>query len=524
MQGQPWKLIHIPEFQDDNRRRFTCLLRELRYYIGKLSFARNILMSFFSLPVSFRRFAYPLLGLAGLSLAAPPAVLADDENSTPSAWLKLSRGEKKSLEAYAKDYKAFIHLARTELSFVNETVKLAEANGFVRFTAQSVISPGQRYYDINRDRTMTLMVIGKKPLIDGSRVVGTHIDSPRIELKGRPLYEKQGFALFQTYVHGSIKNYQWVNVPLALVGRVDKKDGSVVQISMGLQADEPVLMVPDLAPHVDHKMRKRTSREVIKREELDVIVASKPGKNSTVEAEVIGFLKQHYDISLADLVSAELSLVPAMAPRDVGFDRSMIAAYGQDDKLAAYASVRAIMQQKKPQYTAMAFLVDNEEVGNINNTGAKSRYLNDLMADLIYQQEGKAYNERFLRQALRNTKVVSSDVNPGVHPSWPGVWELGNAPRLGGGVNLKLYGGGFNANSEYIAWTRRYLDDAGIMWQTSTYKGRSSGGTIGSDLSRSNVEVIDFGVPVLSIHSPYALSSKVDIYLLYQAMDAFYRY
>jgi aspartyl aminopeptidase len=372
------------------------------------------------------------------------------------------------------------------------------------------------------------MVIGKKPVAEGLRIVGSHIDSPRIELKGRPLYEKQGFALFQTYVHGGIKNYQWVNVPLALVGRVDKTDGTHVNISIGLKPGEPVLIVPDLAPHVDSDYRKRTNRDVIKKEELDVIIASKPGKDSPVKDEVIAFLKENYDISIEDLVSAELSLVPAMPPRDVGFDRSMVAAYGQDDKLAAYGSVVAVMQQDKPEYTAMAFLVDNEEVGNINNTGAKSTYLTDLIADLLYKELGKEqgdkYSDHFLRKALRKTKVVSTDVNPGVNPTWSGVWELGNAPRLGMGVNIKLYGGGFNANSEYIAWTRRYLDDSKIKWQTSTYKGRASGGTIGSDLSRNNMEVIDFGVPVLSIHSPYSVASKVDVYSLYKAMNAFYQF
>ncbi|MCJ8267976.1 MAG: hypothetical protein MJK04_01075 [Psychrosphaera sp.] len=473
----------------------------------------------------------PLFAAVVLSLVSQfPAVAAKDaKDAKPtSSWLELSSKDKKQMNAYIEDYKTFIHKARTELSFVEETLKLVKANGFKRLTDKSVLKPGARFFDVNRDRAMTLMVIGQKPVSEGLRIVGSHIDSPRIELKGRPLYEKHGFALFQTYVHGGIKNYQWVNVPLALVGRVDKTDGTVVNISIGLNPGDPVLMVPDLAPHVDRDYRKRTNRDVIKKEELDVIIASKPGEDSPVKDEVIAFLKENYDISIKDLVSAELSLVPAMAPRDVGFDRSMVAAYGQDDKLAAYGSVRAVMQQDKPEYTSMAFLVDNEEVGNINNTGAKSTYLTDLIADLLYKEmnkeQGAKYSDHFLRKALRKTKVVSTDVNPGVNPTWPGVWELGNAPRLGMGVNIKLYGGGFNANSEYIAWTRRYLDDSKIMWQTSTYKGRASGGTIGSDLSRNNMEVIDFGVPVLSIHSPYAVASKVDVYSLYKAMNAFYQF
>lgn len=455
-------------------------------------------------------------------ISQTPAIAASKK--AQSSWSQLSSSEEKKVERYATDYKQFIHKARTELTFVKETVALAKANGFKALTPQSKLTPGARFYDINRDRTMTLMVIGKKDMSEGVRIVGSHIDSPRIDLKGRPLFEKQGFAMFQTYIHGGIKNYQWVNVPLALIGRVDKTDGSTVEISMGLKAGEPVLIVPDLAPHVDHSNRKRTSREVIKKEELDVIIANKPDDNGVVKSEVIGFLKENYDISVEDLVSAELSLVPAMQPRDVGFDRSMIAAYGHDDKVAAYASVEAIFEQKKPQYTAMAFLVDNEEVGNINNTGASSTYLTDLIADMLYMDMGKDYSDFWLRKTLKNSKVISTDVNPGVNPSWSGVWELGNAPRLGHGINIKLYGGGFNANSEYTAWTRAYLDDNDIQWQTSTYKGKASGGTIGSALSRNNMEVIDFGIPVLSIHSPYAIASKVDTYNLYKAMSAFYRF
>ena len=257
---------------------------------------------------------------------------------------------------------------------------------------------------------------------------------------------------------------------------------------------------------------------------MDPISASIPDAENSVSNAVLAYLASEYDIEEADLVSAELAIVPAMPPRDVGFDRSMMAIYGQDDKLSSYTALRAIVEQRTPAQTALAFLVDNEEVGNVNNTGSNSDYLVDLMAELIYRQRGADYTDIDLRRALRNTRVVSSDVNPGIHPSYPAVWEPGNAPRLGHGVNLKLYGGGFNANSEFIAWNRAYLDDAGVAWQTATYKGRASGGTIGNSLSRRNMEVIDYGVPLLSIHSTYAVSSKVDVHMLYRAMDAFYRY
>jgi len=466
------------------------------------------------------------LSLATIALAVNVESFAQEvEEAGPQpAWVSLTAKERKEVLAFAEDYKSFMSRAKTEVSFVREAVKIARKAGFRELSDKSDLKPGARFFDINRGRSITLMVIGSADFMDGFRIVGAHIDSPRLELKGRPLYEKEGFALFQTYRHGGIKNYQWVSLPLALVGHVDKKDGSRVEISVGLDPDEPVLIIPDLSPHVDQDFRERLNRDVIGGEELDPIVASLPDAAHSVSNAVLAYLETEYDIEEDDLVSAELALVPAMAPRDVGLDRSMMAIYGQDDKLSSFAALRAIIEQGTPEHTALAFLVDNEEVGNVNNTGAKSTYLVDLMGELIYHRRGDAYSDHDLRLALRNTKVVSSDINPGIHPTWPEVWEAGNAPRLGHGVNFKLYGGGFNANSEFIAWTRAYFDDAGIAWQTATYKGRASGGTIGNSLSKDNMEVIDYGVPVLSIHSTYAVSSKVDVHMLYRAMNAFYRY
>ncbi|WP_439101801.1 aminopeptidase 1 [Congregibacter sp.] len=462
--------------------------------------------------------------LGSLALNLGSAAIAADAESPQSGWQMISEDQKREVFAFAEDYKDFMGRAKTELSFVTEAVRLAEKSGFKAMPATGSLNPGDRYYDVNRDRTVTLFVVGTEPMVEGFRVVGAHIDSPRLELKGRPLYESHGFALFQTYRHGGIKNYQWVNLPLALVGHVDKKDGTRVPVSVGLDEDDPIFIIPDLSPHVDRDYRDRKNREVIMGEELDPIIASMDPAEDSVKDSVLAYLKSEYGISEEDLVSAELAIVPAVAPRDVGFDRALMAIYGQDDKLSSYTALRAILEQRNPARTAVAFLVDNEEVGNINNTGSNSDYFVDLLAELVYRERGDAYSDIDIRRALRKTKVVSSDVNPGIHPTYPGVWEAGNAPRLGYGVNLKLYGGGFNANSEFMAWNRAYLDDANVAWQTATYKGRASGGTIGSSLSRRNMEVIDYGVPLLSIHSTYAVSSKVDVHMLYRAMDAFFRY
>ncbi|HXV64033.1 MAG TPA: aminopeptidase 1, partial [Vicinamibacteria bacterium] len=421
-------------------------------------------------------------------------------------------------------YKAFMKETKTELHFVREAVRLAREAGFSELEDGSRLRPGARFYDVNRDRTLTLIVVGKRPVKEGFHVVGAHIDSPRLELKARPLYEKEGFALFQTNYHGGLKTYQWTNLPLALMGRVDLKSGRTVWISVGNEEDQPTFLIADLSPHVDAQLRERRAREAIELEELDPIVGHVPAKDTGgVKQAVVEYLRKTYEIELEDLVSAELALVPALAPRDVGFDQGLMAIYGQDDRLSGYAALRAILDSPDPELTAIAYLVDNEEVGNVNNTGADSTYLVDLMGRLLYEEMGEAFREHWLRRALRATRVLSSDVNPGVNPMWPDAWEEGNAPRLGQGVNLKMYGRGFNANSEYTAWIRKVLDDAQVPWQVATYKvGRGGGGTIGRALADDNMEVIDLGVPVLSIHTPYSVSSKLDVYSLYRAMHAFF--
>ncbi len=454
------------------------------------------------------------------AVAEPPCFT----DKCPSGWLKVSDEERQRIFAFAEDYKAFMHRARTELMAVKETIQIAEANGFSELTDTSNLSPGRKYYYSNRERSIVLIVIGKKGIGDGVHVAASHIDSPRLELKGRPLYEREGFAQFQTNFHGGLKTYQWTSIPLALIGRVDKKDGTTVEISIGLDPGEPIFIIPDLSPHVDGDLRDRKQRDAIKHEELDPIIGTIPmDEKEGVSAQVEAYLKSEYGIGLDDLVSAELALVPAFPPRDVGFDRSLMAIYGQDDRLSAYASVRGILATDSPEYTAIAHLVDNEESGNVNNTGASSSDLFDLISGLLYRQMGGDYREPDARRALKKSKVISIDVNPGINPIWPSAWEKGNAPRLGNGINMKLYGRGFNANSEYIAWTRNLLDQAGVPWQTATYKvNGSGGGTVGREYARHNMEVIDFGVPVLSIHTPYAVSSKADVYSLYKATKAFF--
>jgi len=445
-----------------------------------------------------------------------------DEDARRPSWLNLNASDRDVVDRFASDYKQFMRNVKTELTFVVETIHRVRAAGFEELTDESELVPGARFYDNNRNRALTLIVVGTDDFQDGFRVVGAHIDSPRIELKGRALYEREGFALFQTNYHGRIK--QWTNIPLALMGRIDKKDGSTVTLSIGNTPGEPVFIIPGLAPHVDKDLRDRKYSDVITAEELDPIVGHIPGEDDVgVKQMIAELLESTYGVGFDDLVSAELALVPAYPPRDVGFDRGLMAIYGQDDRASCYAALRAIMEMQTPSKTSLVYLVDNEEVGNVNNTGAGSSYLVDLMGRLMYTKMGESYSEHFLRRARRATKVISSDVNAGVNPIWPEAWEPGNAPRLGYGINIKLYGRGFNANSEYIAWIRNLLDEEAIPWQVATYKvGGGGGGTIGVELSDENMDVIDFGIPILSVHTPYSISSKVDVYWLYRALRAFY--
>lgn len=473
----------------------------------------------------YRKYLTSACAAAALATAAvSPAAAQDDEGWAPdNSWVEMSEAERSDVFRFAEDYKAFMASARTELSATAEAIALARRAGFEEYAPGARLRPGAKYYHNNRDRALMLFVVGERPAAEGVRIVASHIDSPRIELKARPVYGAQEFALFQTNYHGGIKTYQWTSIPLALIGRVDKKDGTTIQISVGLDDEDPVFVVPELSPHVSGSLNSRSAREAIELEELDPIAGHLSSGADSVEEQVLAYLREAYDIGADDLVSAELALVPAYAPRDVGFDRTLMAVYGQDDRLSAYASLRALFDVERPQFTAIVHLADNEESGNVNNTGASSTYLVDMIGELIYAQAGEAYRQPMLTRALNASHAVSIDVNPGVNPVWPQGFETGNAPRLAHGVNLKIYGRGFDANSEYIAWTRAYLDAADVPWQTVTYKvGRGGGGTLGREISRYNMDVIDFGAPVLSIHTPYSISSKADVYWMYKGVAAFY--
>lgn len=453
-------------------------------------------------------------------------------DSKKSAWEQLAPGQRDEVFRFAEEYKAYLRVSRSALTSTREVLRLARAAGFSELTDPGQVKAGARLAVVAHDRAILLVVVGSEPIVSGSRVIGTHHDSPHIELKARPIYAANGFALFKTIYYGGIKKYQWGNIPLALVGRVDTLDGKRVDVSIGLKDGDPVFVIPDNAPHSDKELRERTYTKVFSGEELDPVAGSVPAEGSSaapknagssVAAQVLATLTSTYGIREEDFVSSELHLVPAAAPADVGVDRGLVGAFGQDDRLSSYCAARAVLDLKgTPRHTAIAFLSNFEEVDSVNNTGAASDLMASTLARLVSAQRGAKYNDLDLREALRRADAVSADTNDGINPIFPQTSEASNAARLGYGVTIKRYGGGFDANSEYVARIRGILEKAGVPWQTQTPRvDVGSGGTIGQFMSAREMEVIDMGVPLLSMHAPFEMSSKVDVWNFYRFMGAF---
>src|SRR5689334_6543869 len=443
-----------------------------------------------------------------------------------SGWQLLAASQRQEVFDFAEKYKAYMNVARTALTSTREVIRQARAAGFTDFTDASQVKPGARLIINGRDRAVILAVIGSEAITAGSRLVATHHDSPHIDLKARPVINAAGgMALFKTIYYGGIKKYQWANEPLALLGRVDTTDGRTVDVSIGLSPTDPVFVIPDNAPHSDSELRSRTYTNVLMGEELDPVAGSIPGNGVTVADEVLRQLTGKYGVKEEDFVSAELQLVPAAGPRDVGIDRGLVGAYGQDDRLSSFCAAAAVMDVKgTPRFTALAYLSNFEEVGSVNNTGAGSEFLSSTYARLLSAQRGAAYNDMDLRTARRNAQVISADTNDGINPIFPNTQEESNAARLSYGVAIKAYGRGFNANSEFTAKIRAIFEQNQIPWQTQTPKvDVGGGGTIGSFMSAQDMEVIDLGVPLLSMHATFEMSSKVDVWNFYRFMLAFYR-
>ena len=447
-----------------------------------------------------------------------------------NAWEKYEN-KMDELMSFNEEYKHFISVGKTERACVKESVKLAREKGFKELSEYSSLKPGDKVYFVNKNKNIAAYVIGNKPLVEGLRVLGAHIDSPRLDIKQNPLYEREGFAMLDTHYYGGIKKYQWVTLPLALHGVVVKKDGTVIDVVIGEDENDPVVGINDLLVHLSGDQLQKNAAKVIEGEDLDLMVGSIPLKEdekTTVKGNVLKLLKDKYNIEEEDFLSAEIEVVPSGKARDYGLDRSMIAGYGHDDRVCGFTSLRAVLDLNIiPEYTSCCILVDKEEVGSIGATGAQSLFFENTILELLV----KTHEESLLalRRCLENTKMLSSDVSAGVDPLYAYVNDMKNAAYLGKGVVFNKYtgsrgkGGCNDANPEYIAWLRNVMDEANVNFQTAELGkvDQGGGGTIAYILGNYNMNVIDCGVPVLNMHAPWEVVSKVDVYETYLAYIAF---
>lgn len=455
-----------------------------------------------------------------------------------NGWTKEKLASKEEIFKFSEEYKKLLDLGKTEREFVKEGIKLAELNGFKNADKINTLNPGDKIYYVNRGKNLVLAIIGSRDIIEGINYVVSHIDSPRIDLKGNPLYEDLELAFMKTHYYGGIKKYQWASIPLALHGTVILKSGERRDIIIGEDETDPVFTIPDLLPHLASKYQgERKTGEVIQGEELQVIVGTIPTfvENSEIKENikyaVLEKLNEAYGMIEEDFISAEFQLVPAFKAKDVGIDRSLIGAYGQDDRICGYTSLRAILDLKDtPEKTAVCFLADKEETGSNGSTGLQSDYIEYFTGDIIAKIRGD-YSDLFLKKTLWNSKAMSSDVNAAIDPIFRGVHEIQNAAKLNHGIVVTKYTGargksGTNdADAEYVWEIRNLLNENNIKWQIGELGkvDEGGGGTVAMFLAQVGIRTIDVGPALLAMHSPFEISSKLDVYETYRAYKAFYR-
>ena len=445
-----------------------------------------------------------------------------------NAYLKLDDSEINASYALCEEYKSFLDKAKTEREFVKEAVKAAREAGYTEFSADKKYSAGDKIYCVNRGKAVMLAIIGTRPLTDGIRLAAAHIDSPRLDLKQHPLYEDKEIALLKTHYYGGIKKYQWTTVPMALHGTVVKADGSSVDVNIGEDEGDPQFCVTDLLIHLADEQMKRPAAKVVKGEELNVLVGSRPFKDDKgsqlVKLYTLQLLNEKYGITEDDLISAELEAVPACKAVDIGFDRSMIGAYGQDDKVCAYTELKAILDTASPAYTCLAVLTDKEEIGSMGNTGLESEYMRYFIMRLA-----KSFGCDGI-DVISATQALSADVNAAFDPSFPEPMDINNGCQLNYGVAVTKYtgargkSGSSDASAEFVGKVRRLFDENGVEWQTGELGkvDAGGGGTVAQYLANLDIDVIDVGVPVLSMHSPFEVTSKIDTYMAYKAFKVFF--
>ena len=440
---------------------------------------------------------------------------------------RMNDAELKSCDEFSESYKSFLNAAKTEREAVEQSVELLKQKGIKEYTIGMKLSAGDKIYRINRGKAVIAAIIGSEPIESGVRLCAAHIDSPRLDLKQFPLYEDNEMALFKTHYYGGIKKYQWTAIPLSLHGVIIKSDNSSVKVNIGEDENDPVFCVTDLLPHLATEQMKRNLAQGIKGEELNIVVGSRPFKDDeaseAVKLNILNILNEKYGIIEDDFISAELEAVPAFKAKDIGFDRSMIGSYGHDDRVCAYTALSATLDCENPKHTVVTILTDKEETGSDGNTGLCSAYLKYFIADLAaeFGTEG--------RTVLSASECLSADVNSAFDPTFPDVLERNNCAYINKGVCVTKFTGSrgksgtSDASAEFVGRVRNLLDSKNVIWQTGELGkvDMGGGGTVAAYIANLNVDTIDVGVPVLSMHAPYEIVSKIDVYMAYKAFSVF---
>lgn len=456
----------------------------------------------------------------------------DNAYQAKNAWTEMGKAEREEVFAFNKNYAKFLTENKTEREFARAAIAELEAAGFKNITEYEKLKKGDKVYVENRSRALMAAVIGEKDLKKGLKIVGSHIDSPRLDLKPNPLYEDGEMAMFKTHYYGGVKKYQWVTMPLALHGVVVQDDGTKIEVKIGEKEDDPIFFISDVLPHLGKKQMKKSMNEGISGEQLNVVVGSIPvaddeAKNK-IKTAVLNHLENEYDFTEEDFISADLQVVPAFKTRDAGFDRALLAGYGHDDRVCSYTALEAILDVKDPDYSSVLLLMDREEVGSMGSTGMQSHFFEDQVANLVdlYYDD---YSELTVRKVMQNSKVLSADVSAAYDPDFAEVYAKHNSAYLGKGIVISKYtgargkAGASEASAEFMGEIRGIFNKAGVIWQTAELGkiDEGGGGTIAQFLANYNMDVVDCGPAVLSMHSPYEVVSKADVYHSYLAYNVF---
>jgi aspartyl aminopeptidase len=452
-------------------------------------------------------------------------------NQKENGWDDISEEEKEKIYNYCNGYIQFLSKSKTEREIVKNATQMAREKGFKELNEYDKLEAGDKVYFVNRGKNLFLAVIGEENIEKGLNIVGAHADSPRLDLKPNPLYEDNGFSYFKTHYYGGIKKYQWTTIPLSIHGVVAKTDGEKVEINIGENDEDPIFTITDLLPHLAQEQMQKKLKDGIEGENLDLLIGSIPYNDEKVSEKVklniLNILNKKYGIVEKDLLSSELELVPAYKCRSLGFDESLIAGYGQDDKVCVYTSLTAMLEIEKPQRTAICLFSDKEEIGSMGNTGMESHVFDTFVSELLNKLNANRPN--LLDKVFCNSKMLSADVDAGLDPIYASVSEANNASFLNRGIGINKYtgvagkAGGSDANAEFVAYVRAVFEGNDVAYQIAEL-GRvdlGGGGTIAYILANKGVEVLDCGVPVLSMHSPYEVTSKFDVYQAHKAYKAF---